>query len=118
MLAKIANVMLLYIGILAITLTQANANTQLGYGLTSCNQYNQVRQQSPAIEPIIDAWVLGYLSGINYIIHTTKGVDLLAEENAENISRFIKGYCSANPRKTVTEATNEYWFNLSEQIGR
>lgn len=91
------------------------AKTQLGFGLSPCGQYNQLRQQAPEIGHAFDAWILGYLSGVNFIVYTSRGVDLLAAENSEKIIGYIQGYCSANPNKTVTEAANEYWFGLANQ---
>jgi len=70
-------ILLLTVGLLMSAFTQVNAkgntSTQLGYGLTTCGQYNQLRKQDPVIETIFDAWVLGYLSGVNFIVHTAKG---------------------------------------------
>jgi len=122
--AKTITILLLSVVLLMSAFTQvkagvnakANTSTQLGYGLTTCGQYNQLRKQDPVIETIFNAWVLGYLSGVNFIVHTTKGVDFLANENADKISGFIKGYCAANPEKTVTEAANEYWFSFMGQV--
>lgn len=93
----------------------AYANTQLGAGLTRCNQYVQFTQQAPEISRAIDFWVLGYLSGVNFIIHTSTNVDLLTDQNSERIIAFIQSYCKASPSKTVSEAANEYWFNLAER---
>lgn len=94
------------------------ANTQLGLGLTKCGQYIQLRQQNREFGRAFEAWVLGYLSGVNFVVHTSKGVDLLADQSAEKVSSFVDGYCRARPDKTVTEAANEFWFGLAEKLGR
>jgi hypothetical protein len=96
----------------------ASANTQIGHGLATCAQYNQSVAESSAAEATIDAWVLGYLSGVNYLVHTTKGVDFLATGNSDIIKGFIQGYCMANPGKTVTEAANEFWLGLYELLSK
>jgi hypothetical protein len=103
------------IGLLALINT-AHANTQLGAGLAQCSQYVQFMQQTPELSRAIDSWALGYLSGVNFIIHTSKNIDLLADQNSEKIISFIQGYCKASPSKTVTEAANQYWFGLAERI--
>ena len=102
------------VGFLALVNT-AYANTQLGVGLTRCSQYVQFMQQAPEISRAIDSWALGYLSGVNFIIYTSKNIDLLADKNSEGIISFIQGYCRASPSKSVTEAANQYWFGLAER---
>jgi hypothetical protein len=70
--------------------TSVCAKTQLGFGLSPCSQYNQLRQQAPAIGHEFDAWILGYLSGVNFIVYLSRGVDLLAAENSEKIIGYIR----------------------------
>ena len=94
---------------------QSGANTQLGLGLTKCGQFNAVQTQAPDIARAFDAWITGYVSGVNFVIHSTKGLDLLAQESGEKATSFVKGYCSANPNRTVTEGANEYWFGLASR---
>ena len=101
-----------------VLINLATANTLLGAGLTRCGQYMQFAQQSPEISRTIDSWALGYLSGVNFIFYTSKGIDLLSDQNSEKITAFIQGYCKASPLKNVTEAANEYWFNLAERTRR
>jgi hypothetical protein len=96
----------------------ASAQTQLGHGNASCSVFNQAQNNSPQIEQAFDAWIIGYISGVNFMIHTIKKVDLLASKDAKEINSFVRGYCRANPTKTVTNAANEYWFGLSERQAR
>ncbi len=93
-----------------LTLSVAVANTQLGAGLTKCSRYNELSTQAPLAAQAIDSWTLGYLSGVSFVWHTAKGVDLLADQNSEKIVAFVQGYCKASPAKSVGEAANEYWF--------
>ena len=74
-------------------LPAAYANTQLGHGLTKCGDYIQLRQQHPDFGHAFDAWVLGHLRGVNFIIHTSKGIDLLADQSSEKISAFVQTFC-------------------------
>jgi len=80
--------------------------------------FNQAQNNSPQVEQAFDAWIVGYISGVNFLIHTMKKTDLLASKNAAEINSFVRGYCRANPTKTVTNAANEYWFGLSERQAR
>lgn len=99
---------------LFMSLSSVSANTQLGHGLASCEQYEEFIVTAPETEAAFDAWVLGYLSGVNFLVYTTKGVDLLSTQNSETIKNFIHDYCNSNPKKTIAEAANKFWFVLSE----
>jgi hypothetical protein len=92
--------------------------TQIGHGNAQCAVFNQAQNNSPEVEQAFDAWIIGYISGVNFMIYTIKKTDLLSSKNAAEISSFVRGYCRANPTKTVTNAANEYWFGLSEQQNR
>jgi hypothetical protein len=96
----------------------AAAQTQLGHGNAQCSMFNQAQNNSPQVEQAFDAWIVGYISGVNFMIHTLKKTDLLASKNAAEVGSFVRGYCRANPTKTVTNAANEYWFGLSERQAR
>ena len=96
----------------------SSAQTQIGYGNAPCAMFNQAQSNSPQIEQSFDAWIVGYVSGVNFMLTTIKKTDLLASKNAGEIGSFVRGYCRANPTKTVTNAANEYWFGLSERQSR
>jgi hypothetical protein len=93
----------------------AHGNTQIGFGLTECTQYNQFRDKAPDLARGIDAWVLGYLSGVNFMLYTVKGVDLLKDQSAPEILSFVQGYCRSSPARSVANAANEFWFTLAGQ---
>ena len=105
------------LSLLTIT-SPASGNTQLGLGLTKCAQFNAIQSQAPEIARAFDAWITGYVSGVNFIVYTTKGIDLLAQESSEKVSAFVKGYCSINPNRSLTEGANEYWFGLANRQPR
>ena len=105
-------------GILAIVLGCAwpgvgTARTYLGSGGTSCADYLQIKQQAPAATQGIELWLLGYVSGVSFMTYAVRKVDLLADQSAANVISFVQGYCAANPSKTLNNAANEYWFQLS-----
>ena len=72
----------------------------------------------PEIGTAIDLWVLGYISGLNFLTYSTKKVDLLANESSTSVIGFIQGYCSANTKMTLNNAANEYWIHISELQNR
>lgn len=92
--------------------------TFLGAGGTTCAQYAQIRPQFPEIGKGVELWILGYLSGVNFAVYSTKGVDLLADQSRENVLSFIDGYCAMNSTRTLNNAANEYWFQLANRHGR
>ena len=94
---------------------QSGANTQLGLGLTKCGEFNAIQTLAPDNALAFDAWITGYVSGVNFAVHSTKGLDLLAQESGARATAFVKGYCSINPHRTVTEGANEYWFGLASR---
>ena len=94
---------------------RADANTQIGFGLMTCGQYNQFQDKTPDLARGVDAWILGYVSGVNFMAHTSKGVDLLQDQSAKEIISFVQGYCRSTPTKTVANAANEFWFTLSDR---
>jgi len=89
-------------------------STQMGFGLSKCSEYVRYRE-NPAAAAAFDGWVLGYLSGVNFMLHTSRGVDLLSDQSSEMVATFIGRYCRASPGKSVAEAANEFWFGLAER---
>ena len=95
--------------VLPIFHNTAIAQTQIGAGLAKCALYNQLQDQKADPTYGIELWVLGYLSGINFIHYIVKNEDFLIRQNSEVIISFLKGYCRANPGKTIANASNELW---------
>jgi hypothetical protein len=93
----------------------APAQTQMGHGLAPCNVYVRSLNNEPLISQSFEAWVIGYVSGLNFALYVTKGVDSLADQNSREIISFVEGFCRSNPSKTVTNAANAYW---SSRISR
>jgi|CXWL01.1.fsa_nt_gi hypothetical protein len=103
---------------LAMMLTgsiSAGAQTYLGSGGTSCREYmSYVSTQTPVAQGM-ELWALGYVSGLNMASYATIKIDRLIKEKSNAIVGFARGYCSANPEKTLSNALNEYWFQLARR---
>ncbi len=91
------------------------AKIYLGSGGTSCGEYMTIKQVLPDAGKSIDLWLLGYVSGLNFYAYATKKADLLANQSAADVIGFVQGYCSANRDKTLNNAANEYWFQISKR---
>ena len=100
--------------LLLLQTTPSLAKTYLGSGGTSCSEYSSIKKTMPEIGTAIDLWVLGYISGLNFLTYSTKKVDLLTNESATSVIGFIQGYCSVNTKMTLNNAANEYWIHLAE----
>lgn len=94
----------------------AEARTYLGSGGTACAEYINIKQALPEAGQGIDLWLLGYVSGLNFMNYITKKIDLLENQKSGDVIGFIQGYCSTNPKKTLNNAANEYWINLLHQF--
>jgi hypothetical protein len=96
----------------------ALARTYLGSGGTTCAEYIAIKQALPDIGRAIDLWLLGYVSGLNFYAYANKQVDLLGNQSAHNVISFVQGYCAINGDKTLNNAANEYWIQISNRFAR
>lgn len=86
--------------------------TYLGAGGATCAYWAQQRQQDPKIALMVDLWLLGYVSGLNFAMYVEHQIDLLEHESRENVIRFVEGYCASNQNGTMNNAANAYWDHL------
>ncbi len=104
--------------LLGLVAPGSHARTYLGSGGTKCADYLGIKDALPDVGKGIDLWVLGYLSGLNMALYSTKQVDLLADASAADIIGFMQGYCSNNERATLNNAANEYWVRRAGRHAR
>ena len=93
----------------------ALAKTYLGAGGSSCAEYMAIKQALPGAGKAIDLWLLGYVSGLNFYAYANKKIDLLGNQSAADVIGFVQGYCSVNGSKTLNNAANEYWIQISKR---
>ena len=98
--------------------TPVTARTFLGSGGTTCGDYFQIKRVVPDAAKGIDLWLLGYVSGLNFMNYASRKIDLLQQQDSRDVLSFVSGYCSTNPEKTLNNAANEYWIQLSQPVGR
>ena len=97
-----------------------HAATYLGSGGTTCNQYMEYKKSQPDVSSGIDLWLLGYLSGMNFMsaIATEKfyniDQDLLKTFDAKTLLFFINKYCSKNGSNTLNNAANDLFLALKK----
>lgn len=96
----------------------ALAKTYLGSGGTACAEYMAIKQALPDAGKAIDLWLLGYVSGLNFYAYANKKTDLLANQSAADVIGFVQGYCSVNGNKTLNNAANEYWVQISKRFAQ
>lgn len=103
------------IAIVGAAVPSANAKTYIGPGGRSCSEYLEFTRSAPDMADSIDLWILGYVSGLNFMTYSVKKVDLLRAQEYRDVISFVKGYCSTNPEKTLNNAANEFWIHLSRR---
>ena len=96
----------------------ALAKTYLGSGGTSCAEYMAIKQALPDVGKAIELWLLGYVSGLNLYAYAQNKTDVLANQSAADVIGFVQGYCSVNENRTLNNAANEYWFQISKRYAQ
>jgi hypothetical protein len=61
------------------------------------------------------AWLLGYMSGINYVFSDSKNNPLGKTNSAEQIYLWMDNYCAKNPLMNVSDGGNELFLELSKK---
>jgi hypothetical protein len=77
---------------------------------------DQQKQPDHVPAQISQAWLLGYLSGIN--IWSNSEVDLLESVDAELVSAWMDRYCLANPGKAVIDGVDLFVGELKRRAKR
>lgn len=98
--------------------SSAFAKTYIGAGGTTCGEYISSKKSLPGVAQAIEFWILGYVSGLNFITYATREVDLLSNQSSNEIIGFVQGYCSTNTEKSLNNAANEYWVQLSKKYAQ
>jgi hypothetical protein len=95
-----ALVLLLAAVAMALMPAQTAALTVAGFSGASCGSWTQARvnHQSPAM----DAWALGFVSGVNYGRSNIEGKDILQDTDADSLYDWLD--CSSRPLETFTAA--------------
>jgi hypothetical protein len=84
-----------------------------GYGLTSCGTWTQARQAHG--EAKLEAWVLGYLSGLNM---DSTHPDALNGTDFDGLNGWIDNYCKAKPLQALALAALDLMHELQLRAAR
>ena len=97
-----ALVLFLAAGAMTLMPTQTAALTVAGFNNISCGSWTQARanHQSASME----AWALGFLSGVNYGRSDVEGKDILQGTDADSLYSWLDNYCRSRPLETFTVA--------------
>jgi hypothetical protein len=101
--------------------TAAGYAETLGQGTISCRQWLQDRQETGGQKWVIavhEAWVLGFISGMNSGVLDTLGFDKLSHAgegtDSEDIFAWIDNYCRERPLDHLAGAALALWHVLRD----
>jgi hypothetical protein len=84
----------------------------LGEGTETCGSWLQYRSRAP-MSFVQEAWVRGFLTGMNAAQSEKNDVGKGSDPAAENL--WMDNYCRAHPLDTVYTAAVGLWFTLSNR---
>ena len=98
----------------AICLAAQGAAAQTAFGIPDCGEWLKdgitVRQQN-------QAWLLGYLSGLNFMYSAPKKDDPLDRlSSAKQAYAWMDNYCKANPLNHISAGSNELFRELTNKV--
>jgi hypothetical protein len=96
-----ARAILIVISMVLMT-NQVSANYIMGQGGVSCGAWLEARRTRSANSWTLQAWVLGYVSGVNSV----GGDDFLEAPDAEAIFAWLDNYCRQHPLEKLQKASN------------
>lgn len=77
-----------------------------------CKQWHQPDSDRSQAE----AWVAGYLKGLNMMYKKVQKVDVLRKmDSPDQAARFIDNFCRENPDELVDEAANNFIRELKNK---
>lgn len=97
----------LLLGLIFPTVSQAG-QVYIGAGSDSCGSWVEARKTSGAAALQYNAWVFGYLSGLNML---SPG-DFLVKPDGPAILVWMDNYCRANPLKKIINASDSLAIEL------
>jgi hypothetical protein len=95
-----------------LTAMQASAEDVTVRGSQTCQAYLDAKRNSVQ-EAVKDlTWLLGYMSGLAVGTH----VNILGNDNADSMLKWLDIYCQAYPAKYLSDAGDLYYRFLKEQM--
>jgi hypothetical protein len=83
---------------------QATDYTVIGVGASSCGSWIIAHRPPVSADArLMEQWVLGFLSGIGYIV-LDKGDDPLRTVDAGAVVAWVDNFCRSNPLKLIVDA--------------
>lgn len=86
------------------------ANAQVSFGGADCGEWVNGNDKNRTK----NAWLLGYLSGINMAISKGTYDPLNKINSAPQIYLWMDNYCKANPLKTIREGGLDLYLELQK----
>jgi hypothetical protein len=97
----------------AVSNQGAQAQTLLGLSEVKCVTFIELMDANDPFAGSVQAWMLGYASGLNTMWKDLKGTDRLSRAQT-GATRYAVQFCHSNPDKTVLSAINNYFFSLPQ----
>lgn len=108
--------------ITALALAAAAMSAQAGeptgntvFGQPSCGDW--LAPSHTVSEVRMDAWMVGYMSGLN-ANETDIKADVLGNVDVPSMRVYITNYCRRNPLDKVGKAANALYLDLIRRLGR
>lgn len=94
---------------MAVLVTSGAAHAQVSFGDYDCGQWFTAARRPPA-----QAWLMGYLSGMNEANAGTAKEVLHKLNSADQAFLWVDNYCKANPLQSVSDAAKALYKELSK----
>lgn len=85
----------------------------MGAGAISCGKWS--KEESRGMKNLYLSWVLGYLSGMNFL---GKKIDGLKNTDSDAIESAIDKFCLENPLSDIHYASNDVFLQLLKKNAR
>ena len=105
---KIKNLFVVFV--LELLLIQpATSQIATNFGVSDCGQWVANSKSNQTIR----SWLLGFLSGVNAGLGSSRNDPLGKINSAEQIFLWMDNFCQKNPLKTVQDGGNALYLELS-----
>jgi hypothetical protein len=104
---KVKKILILLVTSL-IFIQSAFSQVSTSFGAPDCGQWATKAKSNPSYK----SWVVGYLSGLNSALFTSKNDPLDKINSAEQIFLWMDNFCQRNPLKNVQDGGNALYLEL------
>jgi hypothetical protein len=107
--SKVKNLLIAFVTSL-IFIHPAISQISTSFGASDCGQWVAKSKSNPAYR----TWLLGYMSGLNSALFTSKNDPLDKINSAEQIFLWMDNFCQRNPLKNVQDGGNALFLELQK----